>query len=33
MVIVAHDVMNKMAHLDRQKGRRPTDAYYSTFVD
>ena len=31
--VVAHDVMNKMAHLDRQKGRHPTDAYYSTFVD
>ena len=31
-VLVARDVTNETAHLDRQKGR-PADAYYSTFVD
>jgi hypothetical protein len=31
-MIVARDVTNETAHLDRQKGR-PADAYYSTFVD
>jgi hypothetical protein len=31
-VIVARDVTNETAHLDRQKGRL-ADAYYSTFVD
>jgi hypothetical protein len=30
--VVARDVTEETAHLDRQKGR-PPEAYYSTFVD